>query len=102
MATPDPKMHWLVDLGMKLMSLLILPLLGLGVSMYTEASVTRERVTQIQQETQQNRTQLASVDTRINQISLTVQETNGQIHELRTVLDIIRGQVTSRPTGARQ
>ncbi len=101
MATPDPKMHWL-DLGMKLMSLLILPLLGLGVSMYTEASVTRERVTQIQQETQQNRTQLASVDTRINQISLTVQETNGQIHELRTVLDIIRGQVTSRPTGARQ
>lgn len=101
MATPDPKMHWL-DLGMKLMSLLILPLLGLGVSMYTEASVTRERVTQIQQETQQNRTQLASVDTRINQISLTVQETNGQIHELRTVLDIIRGLVTSRPTGARQ
>lgn len=101
MATPDPKMHWL-DLGVKLMSLLILPLLGLGVSMYTEASVTRERVTQIQQETQQNRTQLASVDTRINQISLTVQETNGQIHELRTVLDIIRGQVTSRPTGARQ
>lgn len=101
MTTPNPKMHWL-DLGMKLMSLLILPLLGLGVSMYTEASVTRERVTQIQQETQQNRTQLASVDTRINQISLTVQETNGQIHLLRTVLDIIRGQVTSRPTGARQ
>lgn len=101
MTTPNPKMHWL-DLGMKLMSLLILPLLGLGVSMYTEASVTRERVTQIQQETQQNRTQLASVDTRINQISLTVQETNGQLHLLRTVLDIIRGQVTSRPTGARQ
>ena len=105
MATPDPKMHWL-DLGMKLISLLILPLLGLGVSMYTEASVTRERVTQLQHETQQNRTQLESVDTRINQISLTVQETNGQIHELRTILDIIRAQVTAqasaRSTGARQ
>ncbi len=101
MATPDPKMHWL-DLGMKLLSLLILPLLGLGVSMYTEASVTRERVTQLQHETQQNRTQLGSVDTRINQISLTVQETNGQIHELRTILDIIRAQVSTRPTGARQ
>lgn len=101
MATPDPKMHWL-DLGMKLLSLLILPLLGLGVSMYTEASVTRERVTQLQHETQQNRTQLESVDTRINQISLTVQETNGQIHELHTILDIIRAQVSTRPTGARQ
>jgi len=94
-------MHWL-DLGMKLLSLLILPLLGLGVSMYTEASVTRERVAQIQQETQRNRTQLASVDTRINQISLTVQETNGHIRELRTVLDIIRGQISDRPSGSRQ
>ena len=101
MATPDPKMHWL-DLGMKLLSLLILPLLGLGVSMYTEASVTRERVAQLQHETQQNRAQLESVDTRINQISLTVQETNGQIHELRTILDIIRSQVSTRTTGARQ
>lgn len=101
MATPDPKMHWL-DLGMKLLSLLILPLLGLGVSMYTEASVTRERVTQLQTFTQQNRTQLEAVDARINQISLTVQETNGQIHELRTILDIIRSQVATRPTGARQ
>lgn len=101
MATPDPLMHWL-DLGMKLLSLLILPLLGFGVSMYTEASVTRERVAQIQQETQLNRTQLASVDTRINQISLTVQETNGHIRELRTVLDIIRGQISDRPSGSRQ
>lgn len=101
MATPDPKMHWL-DLGMKLLSLLILPILGLGVSMYTEASVTRERVTQIQQETQLNRTQLASVDTRINQISVTVQETNGRILELRTILDMIRGQITAHPLGARQ
>ena len=101
MASLDPKTNWL-DLGMKLLSLLILPLLGLGVSMYTEASVTRERVTQLQHEIQQNRTQLESVDTRINQISLTVQETNGQIHELRTILDIIRSQVSTRPTGARQ
>lgn len=103
MATPDPKMNWM-DLGMKLISLLILPLMGLGVSMYTEASVTRERVTQIQHESQQNRTQLESVDTRINQISLTVQETNGQVHELHTILDIIRGQVasTSCPSGAIQ
>lgn len=101
MATPDPLMHWF-DLGMKLLSLLILPLLGLGVSMYTEASVTRERVAQIQQETQLNRTQLASVDTRINQISLTVQETNGHIRELRTVLDIIRGQISDCPSGSRQ
>lgn len=101
MATPDPcppssttrpKMHW-VDLGVKLISLLVLPLLGLGVSMYTEASVTRERVTQLQHDTQRNRTQLESVDSRINQIALTVQETNGRILELRTVLDIIRAQV---------
>lgn len=101
MAAPDPKMqHW-VDLGMKLISLLILPLLGLGVSMYTEASVTRERVAQLQHDTQQNRTQLESVDTRINQISLTVQETNGQIHELRTILDIIRSQIVSQPQPTR-
>jgi hypothetical protein len=95
-----PKL-WL-DLGMKLLSLLILPLLGLGVSMYTEASVTREKVAQLGVETRQNRDRLESVDTRINQISLTVQETNGQVHELRTILDIIRGQVSTRNAGDRQ
>lgn len=96
MAASKPKMDWL-DLGMKLISLLILPLLGLGVSMYTEASVTRERVNQLQHDTQQNRAQLESVDTRINQIALTVQETNGRVHELRTILDIIRAQVSAHP-----
>jgi len=84
---------WL-ETGWKVLAVLVIPLLGLGVSMYTDASITRERVTQIQRRLDEDRTQIESVNARINQISLTVQDTNGQIRELRTVLDIIRTQVT--------
>lgn len=84
---------WL-ETGWKVLAVLVIPLLGLGVSMYTDASVTRERVTQIQHRLDEDRTQIESVNTRINQIALTVQDTNGQIRELRTVLDVIRSQVT--------
>jgi septal ring factor EnvC (AmiA/AmiB activator) len=91
--TTSNKTNW-VDLGFKLLSLLFLPLFGLGVSMYTEASLTRERVSQIQHQQDEAKTQIEAVNTRINQIALTVQDTNGQIHELRTVIEIIRDQVS--------
>jgi septal ring factor EnvC (AmiA/AmiB activator) len=87
------KLDWL-ETGWKVLAVLVIPLLGLGVSMYTDASVTRERVTQIQRRLDEDRTQIESVNTRINQIALTVQDTNGQIRELRSLLDVIRSQVT--------
>jgi hypothetical protein len=87
------KIDWL-ETGWKVLAVLVIPLLGLGVSMYTDASVTRERVTQIQRRLDEDRTQIESVNTRINQIALTVQDTNGQIRELRSLLDVIRSQVT--------
>ena len=83
------KIDWL-ETGCKVLAVLVIPLLGLGVSMYTDASVTRERVTQIQRRLDEDRTQIESVNTRINQIALTVQDTNGQIRELRCLLDVIR------------
>lgn len=91
--TTSTKTNW-VDLGFKFLSLLFIPLFGLGVSMYTEASLLRERVAQVQRQQDENKIQIESVNTRINQIVLTVQDTNGQVHELRTVLDIIRDQVS--------
>lgn len=98
-ATPEPsKTNW-TDLGFKILSVLVLPLLAIGVSMYTDASVTRERISQIQAQQSDHRTQIESVNTRINQIAMTVQETNGQVRELRTVLDIIRSQVSRAPGG---
>lgn len=95
MATSDPKKNW-ADIGFKLLSLLFLPVFGVGIAMYTEQSVTRERIANIQSQQAQIRTQLDTVDTRINAIALTVQETSGQIRELRTVLDIIRTQVSNQ------
>ncbi len=92
MATTKP-VDWL-EVGWKVLAVLVIPLLGIGVSMYTDASLTRERITQIQKRLDEDRTQIESVNARINQISLTVQDTNSQIRELRTVLDIIRSQVT--------
>lgn len=92
------KTNW-VDLSFKILSLLILPLLGFGVSMWTEQSVNRERVAQIQRRMDEDHSQIASVDTRINQIALTVQETNGQIRELRAILGVIRDQVSRPPLG---
>lgn len=93
MATTSKSVDWL-EVGWKVLAVLILPVLGIGVSMYTEASLTREKITQVQRRLDEDRTQIESVNARINQISLTVQDTNGQIRELRTVLDIIRTQVT--------
>jgi septal ring factor EnvC (AmiA/AmiB activator) len=93
MATTSKSVDWL-EVGWKVLAVLILPVLGIGVSMYTEASLTREKIAQVQRRLDEDRTQIESVNARINQISLTVQDTNGQIRELRTVLDIIRTQVT--------
>jgi septal ring factor EnvC (AmiA/AmiB activator) len=84
---------WL-ETGWKVLAVLVIPLLGLGVSMYTDASITREKISQIQRRLDEDRTQIESVNTRINQIALTVQDTNGQIRELRSLLDLIRAQVT--------
>lgn len=92
MATTKP-VDWL-EVGWKVLAVLVIPLLGIGVSMYTDSSLTRERITQIQKRLDEDRTQIESVNARINQISLTVQDTNSQLRELRTVLDIIRSQVT--------
>ena len=66
--------------------------------MYTDLSVMRERVSQIQTQQTESRTQMDTVNNRINQIAMTVQETNGQIRQLGTVLDLIRSQ-TSRQGG---
>lgn len=96
-APAEPKVNW-ADVGFKILSLLILPLLGIGVSMYTDLSVMRERVSQIQTQQTESRTQMDTVNNRINQIAMTVQETNGQIRQLGAVLDLIRSQ-TSRQGG---
>lgn len=94
------KVNW-ADVGFKILSLLILPLLGIGVSMYTDLSVMRERVSQIQTQQTESRTQIEAVNNRINQIAMTVQETNGQIRQLSTVLDIIRTQISTTRQGGR-
>lgn len=99
MAT-NKTVNWM-ETGWKVLTVLVLPLLGLGVSMYTDASITREKISQIQRRLDEDRTQIESVNARINQIALTVQDTNGQIRELRSLLDLIRAQVT-RPEGPRQ
>ena len=92
MATAKP-IEWL-EVGWKVLTILVIPMLGIGVSMYTEASLTRERIVTIQRRLDEDRVQIESVNTRINQIALTVQDTNGQIRELRSVLELIRSQVT--------
>ncbi len=91
---------WL-ELGWKFLTILVVPILGVGISLYTEATVTREKIAQIQRRLDEDRVQIDSVNTRINQIALTVQDTNGQVRELRTVLDIIRAQVTRFPEAGR-
>jgi len=93
---PDqPKTNW-VDLGFKILSMFILPLLVVGITMWNEQSLTKERIANIQREQADAHSQLDAVNNRLNQIALTVQETNGQIHELRTILDFIRGQVANQ------
>jgi septal ring factor EnvC (AmiA/AmiB activator) len=92
MAT-NKTVDWL-EVGWKVLAILVLPIFGIGVSMYTETTLTREKIAQVQRRLDEDRSQIESVNARINQISLTVQDTNGQIRELRTVLDIIRNQVT--------
>lgn len=93
MATTNKSLDWL-EIGWKFLTILVIPTLGVGISLYTEATVTREKIAQIQRRLDEDRAQIESVNTRINQIALTVQDTNGQVRELRTVLDIIRTQVT--------
>lgn len=100
MSHSPPKTNW-QDLAFKVLTLFIIPLFGLGVSMYTESSLTRERVTQIQRRLDEDKAQIESVNNRLNQIALTMQDTNGQIRELHTILDIIRERV-SQTSGARQ
>jgi hypothetical protein len=89
------KTNW-VDLGFKLLSLLFLPLLGVGLSMWNEQAVIRERITNMQREQTEVSTQLDAAKARLDQITLTVQDTNGQIRELRTILEFIRTQVASQ------
>jgi septal ring factor EnvC (AmiA/AmiB activator) len=99
--TPKPKTNWL-DLGLKLASLLFIPVFGVGMSMWSEQALTKERITHIQSDQAETKTQLDAVNARLNQISTTVQDTHGQLRELRAVLDIIREQVTRQaatPTG---
>jgi TolA-binding protein len=91
---PPKQTNW-VDLGFKILSLFILPLLAVGLSMWSEQALTRERISNIQREQTQSSSQLETANARINQIALTVQETNGKINELRTILDFIRSQVTN-------
>ena len=92
---------WL-ELVWKFLTILVIPILGVGISLYTEATVTREKIAQIQRRLDEDRTQIDSVNARINQIALTVQDTNGQIRELRTLLDFIRMQVTRPSEAGRQ
>lgn len=101
MATTNKTLDWL-ELVWKFLTILVIPILGVGISLYTEATVTREKIAQIQRRLDEDRTQIESVNTRINQIALTVQDTNGQIRELRTVLDFIRMQVTRSSEAGRQ
>jgi hypothetical protein len=90
-----PKTNW-VDLGFKILSMFIIPLLVVGISMWNEQSLTKERISNMQRDQVDAHAQLDTVNTRLNQIALTAQETNGQLRELRTVLDIIRSQVASQ------
>lgn len=92
MAT-NKAVDWM-ETGWKVLAVLVIPLLGLGVSMYTDASITREKIAQIQRRLDEDRVQIDSVNNRLNQIALTVQDTNGQIRELRSLLDLIRAQIT--------
>jgi TolA-binding protein len=94
-APEQPKVNWL-DLAFKVLSMAVLPLLAVGISMWSEQALFRERITNIQREQTEVRSQLDVINTRINQIALTVQETNGKIGELRTVLDFIRTQVSNQ------
>jgi hypothetical protein len=85
-----------VDLAFKILSTLAIPLLVIGVNLYTEVSVQKERLVQFQQHQTDTDSQVAAVNQRLNQVITTVQDTNGELREVRAVLGIIRERVDVR------
>lgn len=81
------------DLAFKVLSTLVVPLFLVGVSLYTEVSVQRERLIQLQTRADQTQAQIHAVNVRLDVITATLQDTNGQTRELRAVLSIVRERV---------
>ena len=81
------------DLAFKVLSTLVVPVFLVGVSLYTEVSVQRERLGQLQARADQTQAQLNAVNVRLDLIATTLTDTNGQTRELRAVLAIVRERV---------
>ena len=99
-ASPTPPAEsskWL-DLGFKLLSTLIIPTFMVGISLYTDAQVQKERIAQVQQHLAESDAQVAALTNRLNQAITTMQETNGELREVRVILGIIRERVDQRTT----
>jgi len=95
------KINPAVDLGIKILAVLVIPLGVFGYTMGMDVSILKERVIQIQSQQSDHRIQNDAASSRINQIALAVQDTNSQIRELRTMLDSIRDPYPPRHSGVR-
>lgn len=91
-SAPSFDTRW-ADLAFKVLSTLVVPLFLVGVSLHTEVSVQRERLIQLQTRADQTQAQLNAVNVRLDVITATLQDTNGQTRELRAVLSIVRERV---------
>ncbi len=103
MAPPaNQSVNW-VDLGFKFLSILIIPIMAMGISVYTDVSVQKERVAQAQHRLDENQQQIEAITSRVNQVAITATDTNAQIRELRTILEFIRERIAADTrSGVRQ
>jgi len=65
MAPPaNQSVNW-VDLGFKFLSILIIPIMAMGISVYTDVSVQKERVAQAQHRLDENQQQIEAITSRV-------------------------------------
>lgn len=98
MSSPEPntshESKWL-DIGFKIISILVIPLLAVGINLYTETTVLKERVGFLQQKLVESDAQVATVNSRLTGLADTLQTTSGDLREIRAILSILRERAES-------
>lgn len=94
---PHPTPEKWLDVAFKVLSILVIPSLVAGILLYTEQQVQKERMAQMQQHITDSDAQVSALNARLNQAVTTMQETNGELREVRVVLGIIRERVDRTP-----
>lgn len=95
MSNNQPESKW-VDIGFKVLSTLAIPILVVGINLYTEVTVQKEKISQLQQRLTDTDAQIVTVNNRLNQSLSLLQETNGELREIRAVMGIIRDRVETQ------